>query len=208
MEGDENETLDGIGDGLTCHGRRGERSAEGLFKPRPVALPALKENTVPPEKIDLGKALVFDPRLSASGVRSRSSRYTPATGGDDKMKTGVGHGWQTGPRNSPTLLNTVLDAAQVRDGRTADLAVQTTGPIQAGIELAERATSCRPVPTVIRIPFRRKPHPRSWSPVPRTYPDAPIATDRRNRPLPDRRPPRYAQRSLPAGQEGSRGYSG
>ncbi len=111
-------------------------AAEGMFKPLPSTIPALNDNTVTPEKIDLGKALFFDPRLSASGVFSCASCHNLATGGDDNMETSVGHGWQKGPRNSPTVLNAVLNEAQFWDGRADDLAAQAKGPIQAGVEMA------------------------------------------------------------------------
>jgi cytochrome c peroxidase len=112
-----------------------DKAAE-IFKPLPSTIPALNDNTVTPEKIDLGKALFFDPRLSASGVFSCSSCHNLATGGDDNMETSVGHGWQKGPRNSPTVLNAVLNEAQFWDGRAEDLAAQAKGPIQAGVEMA------------------------------------------------------------------------
>lgn len=111
-------------------------AATGIFKPLPSTIPALKDNIVTPEKIDLGKALFFDPRLSASGVFSCYSCHNLTTGGDDNMETSVGHGWQKGPRNSPTVLNAVLNEAQFWDGRAEDLAAQAKGPVQAGVEMA------------------------------------------------------------------------
>lgn len=107
-----------------------------IFKPLPSTVPAVKDNPVTPEKIDLGKALFFDPRLSASGVFSCYSCHNLTTGGDDNMETSVGHGWQKGPRNAPTALNAVLNEAQFWDGRAEDLAAQAKGPIQAGVEMA------------------------------------------------------------------------
>lgn len=106
------------------------------FRPLPSTIPAIKDNPVTPERIDLGKALFFDPRLSASGVFSCYSCHNLATGGDDNMETSVGHGWQKGPRNAPTVLNAVLNEAQFWDGRAEDLAAQAKGPIQAGVEMA------------------------------------------------------------------------
>lgn len=110
--------------------------ATETFKPLPSTIPALNENTVTPQKIDLGKALFFDPRLSASGVFSCYSCHNLTTGGDDNMETSVGHGWQKGPRNAPTALNAVLNEAQFWDGRAEDLAAQAKGPVQAGVEMA------------------------------------------------------------------------
>ena len=110
--------------------------ALGEFRPLPSTVPAVKDNPVPPKKIALGKALFFDPGLSASGVFSCYSCHNLATGGDDNMETSVGHGWQKGPRNAPTALNAVLNEAQFWDGRAEDLAAQAKGPVQAGVEMA------------------------------------------------------------------------
>ncbi len=110
--------------------------AREIFQPLPSTVPAVQNNRITPQKIELGRALFFDPRLSASGVFSCNSCHNLATGGDDNMETSVGHGWQKGPRNSPTVLNAVLNEAQFWDGRAADLMAQAQGPIQAGVEMA------------------------------------------------------------------------
>ncbi len=110
--------------------------AKDAFAPLPSTIPAVKDNPITPAKIDLGKALFFDPRMSASGVFSCNSCHNLATGGDDNMPTSIGHGWQKGPRNSPTVLNSVFNEAQFWDGRAADLAEQAKGPVQAGVEMA------------------------------------------------------------------------
>jgi cytochrome c peroxidase len=97
------------------------------------------DNPATQEKIDLGKALFFDPRLSASGVFSCYSCHNLTTGGDDNLETSIGHGWQKGPGNSPTVLNSVLNEAQFWDGRAEDLKAQAKGPVQAGVEMANTA---------------------------------------------------------------------
>lgn len=107
-----------------------------MFMAVPSTIPAMKDNVITPEKIDLGKALFFDPRMSASGVFSCNSCHNLATGGDDNMPTSIGHGWQKGPRNSPTVLNAVFNEAQFWDGRADDLKAQAKGPVQAGVEMA------------------------------------------------------------------------
>lgn len=113
--------------------------AQELFKPLPSTIPAVKDNKITPEKIELGKALFFDTRISASGVFSCNSCHNLATGGDDNLETSIGHGWQKGPRNSPTVLNAVLNEAQFWDGRADDLKAQAKGPVQAGVEMANTA---------------------------------------------------------------------
>jgi cytochrome c peroxidase len=80
--------------------------------------------------------LFFEPRLSKSGTISCNSCHNLSMGGDDNLPTSVGHGWQKGPRNSPTVLNAVFNVAQFWDGRAEDLKAQAKGPIQAGVEMA------------------------------------------------------------------------
>jgi cytochrome c peroxidase len=110
--------------------------AMAVFKPLPSTIPAVKNNKITKEKIELGKALFFDPRLSASGIFSCNSCHNVGTGGDDNLETSIGHGWQKGPRNSPTVFNSVFNEAQFWDGRAEDLKAQAKGPIQAGVEMA------------------------------------------------------------------------
>ncbi|MEW5729081.1 MAG: cytochrome-c peroxidase [Pseudomonadota bacterium] len=109
--------------------------AQGVFKPIPSVVPAVKNNAVTRDKVELGKALFFDPRLSASGILSCNTCHNLGMGGDDNLETSVGHGWQRGPRNAPTVLNAVFNVAQFWDGRAEDLKAQAKGPVQAGVEM-------------------------------------------------------------------------
>lgn len=84
----------------------------------------------------LGKKLFFDPRLSRSGFISCNSCHNLSMGGTDNLKTSIGHGWQQGPINSPTVLNSSLNIAQFWDGRAADLKEQAGGPIANPGEMA------------------------------------------------------------------------
>lgn len=123
-------------------------TALAIFKPLP-SIPAVT-NPSTPEKIALGKALFFDPRLSSSGVFSCNSCHNLATGGDDNRETSIGHGWQKGQRNAPTVFNSVFNKSQFWDGRAEDLKAQAKGPIQAGGEMAN--TSPRVVETFKSMP--------------------------------------------------------
>jgi cytochrome c peroxidase len=112
------------------------KAAVENFKPIPAMVPSVQGNPVTREKIDLGRMLFFDPRISASIFLSCNSCHNLAMGGGDNIETSIGHGWQRGGRNAPTVLNSVFNAAQFWDGRAADLRSQATGPIQAGVEMA------------------------------------------------------------------------
>ena len=88
-----------------------------------------------PGKVELGKKLWFEPRLSMSGIISCNTCHNLSMGGTDNLKTSIGHGWKAGPVNSPTVLNSSLAIAQFWDGRAADLKEQAGGPIQADVEM-------------------------------------------------------------------------
>lgn len=87
-------------------------------------------------EVELGKKLYFDPRLSKSGFISCNSCHNLSMGGTDNLKTSIGHNWQQGPINSPTVLNSSLNVAQFWDGRAADLKEQAGGPIANPGEMA------------------------------------------------------------------------
>lgn len=87
-------------------------------------------------QVELGKKLYFDPRLSKSGFISCNSCHNLSMGGTDNLKTSIGHNWQQGPINAPTVLNSSMNVAQFWDGRAADLKAQAGGPIANPGEMA------------------------------------------------------------------------
>lgn len=109
--------------------------ARAIFSPVPASAPVLEGNPSSPAKVELGKLLFFEPRLSASWLISCNTCHNVGMGGVDLMETSIGHGWQKGPRNAPTVLNAVFNIAQFWDGRAEDLAEQAQGPVQAGVEM-------------------------------------------------------------------------
>lgn len=109
--------------------------ANDLFDPIPLSTPDLEGNIISRQRVDLGAMLFFDPRMSRSGLFSCQSCHNVGLGGVDGLTTSIGHGWQQGPRNSPTVYNAVFNIAQFWDGRAADLAEQAMGPVQAGVEM-------------------------------------------------------------------------
>ena len=111
------------------------KKAQMMFKPIPESAPALKDNPATPVKAELGKMLFFDPRLSASALISCNTCHNIGMGGADYQETSIGHGWNRGPRNAPTVLNSVFNTAQFWDGRAKDLMEQAKGPVQASVEM-------------------------------------------------------------------------
>ncbi|MGE0050601.1 MAG: cytochrome-c peroxidase, partial [Arcobacter sp.] len=97
-----------------------------------------KKDPITKEKVELGKKLYFDPRLSRSGLISCNTCHNLALGGADGVPAAIGHGWTANPHhlNSPTVYNSVFFKAQFWDGRSPHLADQAQGPVQAGPEMA------------------------------------------------------------------------
>ncbi len=126
------------------------KRAQGIFKPVPSKPPVIADNSATPEKVYLGKVLYFDPRLSASGLISCNTCHNVGMGGIDFQETSTGHKWQKGPRNAPTVLNSVFNIAQFWDGRAPDLEQQAKGPVQASVEMNN--TPARTVETIKSMP--------------------------------------------------------
>lgn len=87
------------------------------------------------EKIELGKKLYFDPRLSATGTVSCNSCHNLMEGGDDGRATSMGVDGLIGPRNAPTVWNSAFQASQFWDGRSPTLEEQAKGPMVADVEM-------------------------------------------------------------------------
>ncbi len=109
-------------------------------------------NPLTKEKVELGKKLYFDPRLSKSGLISCNTCHNLAIGGDDNVPVATGHKWRANPHhlNSPTVYNAVFNKRQFWDGRSPDLEDQATGPIQAAPEMDMKAEDA--VKVVMSIP--------------------------------------------------------
>src|SRR5690625_6047472 len=110
--------------------------AEALFEPIPEGPIAINGEVPTDEQIELGKMLFFETRLSRGHNISCNTCHNLGTGGADLARVSLGHRWQRGGRNSPTVLNAVFNSAQFWDGRAADLAEQAGGPIENPVEMA------------------------------------------------------------------------
>lgn len=95
----------------------------------------LKENPLTRAKIELGRQLYFDRRLSADGTVSCADCHHPDEGYGRHTQFGVGIESQEGNRNSPVSYNRILSGPQFWDGRAASLEEQAVGPIANPIEM-------------------------------------------------------------------------
>lgn len=111
-------------------------------------------NPMTPAKVELGKALFFDPRLSGDGKLACISCHLPALGWADGRAKGIGHQGKELSRNVPTVLNAAYYGDFFHDGRANSLEEQALGPLFNPDEM--NATASQVVATLAGIPGYRK----------------------------------------------------
>ena len=118
------------------YGSRGESMQSGSTRSEEPIQPIPISFNYDRPKIELGKKLFFEPRLSKSGWISCNSCHNLSTGGADNLPSSIGHKWLFGQINTPTVLNAKFNLAQFWDGRAKDLKEQARGPIANPMEMA------------------------------------------------------------------------
>ena len=126
---DESEPKIGYGRGGRMSGSSKSARADEPIQPIPINFDFNRT------KVELGKKLFFEPRLSKSGWITCNSCHNLSTGGADNLPSSIGHKWFLGPINSPTVLNSKFNLAQFWDGRAKDLKEQAGGPIANPLEM-------------------------------------------------------------------------
>lgn len=126
----------------------------GSTEPMPSLPPIPADNTQSHQKIELGKMLFFEPRLSSSGIVSCATCHNPSMAFTDRVPRALGHNHQVGPRNTPTVLNSAFLDVQFWDGRAKTLEEQALGPIQNTMEMASSLEKV--VETLKEIPEYRE----------------------------------------------------
>jgi len=132
-------------------------AAEGDVPKVPLGLkapPIPADNPLTPEKVELGKLLYFDPRLSCDDTTSCASCHDPKKGwsNSDNFATGVRN--QRGGRSAPTIINAAYSELQFWDGRAHLLEGQALGPIQNPIEMDHKLEEC--VAKLNKVPHYRE----------------------------------------------------
>lgn len=105
--------------------------------PLPTPEPVPTGNVRHAAKIELGKQLFFDGRLSRNNQVSCAYCHIPGSGFSDPHPTSLGVDDLIGGRQAPTVLNTAFSPLLFWDGRAKSLEEQVLGPIQNPIEMAE-----------------------------------------------------------------------
>jgi cytochrome c peroxidase len=108
----------------------------GNVGPLPAEPEYPADNLPTPERIELGRKLYFDKRLSRDQSMSCASCHDPEKGWADGLPRAIGFGKHELGRHSPTVINTAYNTAQFWDGRAGTLEEQAVGPIMAAGEMA------------------------------------------------------------------------
>ena len=100
-----------------------------------TAVPAPAANPQTPEKIELGKKLFFDRRLSGDGTMSCSTCHDPEKGYSDDLAISLSYPTTRNWRNSPTLINVGFQKTLFHDGRAQTLEEQALFPMMSAFEM-------------------------------------------------------------------------
>lgn len=103
--------------------------------------PAPADNQPNAARVELGKVLFFDPRLSADGNLACANCHSPMFGWSDGMATAKGSKSKVLGRASPTVVNTGYNTLMMWDGRKASLEDQAMGPMESMDEMAMDLTA-------------------------------------------------------------------
>lgn len=98
-------------------------------------IPIPKENPQTPAKIELGKKLFFDRRLSGDGTMNCGTCHDPNTGFSDGLDISLNYPTTRNWRNSPTLLNVAFQKSLFHDGRASSLEEQAIFPMMSAFEM-------------------------------------------------------------------------
>ena len=117
--------------------------------PMPTQVPTPATNLGYAQKVELGRQLYFDTRLSKNNSVSCAFCHNPGTGFADARQFSIGAFGTSGGRQAPTVYNTGFIPLQFWDGRAGSLEEQAIGPIHNPIEMAEMHETV--VPKIAKI---------------------------------------------------------
>ena len=106
-----------------------------LFAPLPAVMSS-PANSATGDKVQLGRMLYYDPRLSANQKISCNTCHPLDTYGAESTPVSTGYKNQKGTRNAPTVYNAAGHFAQFWDGRAPNVEEQAKGPIMNPVEMA------------------------------------------------------------------------
>ena len=112
--------------------------AAAEFKNEPIR-PIPDSIAVDAAKVQLGKELYHDTRLSGDGTISCATCHSIETAGVDNDQFSEGIAGQLGGINAPTSYNAAFNFVQFWDGRAATLAEQAAGPPLNPVEMGSKS---------------------------------------------------------------------
>jgi cytochrome c peroxidase len=98
-------------------------------------VPIPEANPQTPEKVELGKKLFFDRRLSGDGTMSCATCHDPEQGFSDGLDISMNYPTTKNWRNSPTLINVAFARFLFHDGRAESLEDQALFPMMSAFEM-------------------------------------------------------------------------
>lgn len=101
----------------------------------PKSPPIPRDNPPTAAKVELGKQLFFDPRLSLTGTVSCNSCHNVMEAGEDDRAVATGIEGKKGGRSAPTVWNAAYLSVQFWDGRAKSLEEQAKGPMVNPVEM-------------------------------------------------------------------------
>ncbi|MBU1366069.1 MAG: cytochrome-c peroxidase [Gammaproteobacteria bacterium] len=115
--------------GLAVSAHSSALSGSAALLPLPAVPP------LPADKVELGRLLFFDRRLSRDDTIACASCHQLDSGGSDRLLVSVGIDGRKGSINAPTVFNSSLNFVQFWDGRAASLEEQAAGPVHNPLEM-------------------------------------------------------------------------
>jgi len=124
--------------------------AQAIFKPLPKDA-STPDRPVTPERVELGRALFFEPRVSSDGRQSCALCHNPFFYGGDALPQSVGNSGKALPRNVPTVFNTALQFVQHYGGNRVDVEEQAVKALTSALaygnkDYAEAEARLRAIP--------------------------------------------------------------
>ncbi len=111
--------------------------AQQHFKPLPADAGSA-QRPLSAQRIALGRALFFEPRLSVDDRISCATCHQPSFYGAEPLAVSIGPAGKVLPRNSPTVFNTALQFAQHYGGNRSDVEDQAVKSLLSPFAYAQK----------------------------------------------------------------------
>jgi cytochrome c peroxidase len=141
MSGDNAEDAPDVAGSPTPSTAVGDFVALTPFQARVLGYDVLDEVNLPQDnpfseaKVELGRLLFFDPRLSANSAISCASCHQPDQGWTDGLPLSFGYAGSVHWRNTPTIINSAFHPKLDWDGKALRLDIQAQGAMKGAVAM-------------------------------------------------------------------------